>query len=87
MREQIPDCPNFFNKQDTRFRELQSTLDSVFHKLHSDGIGVQTKHTEILTKEDEEKLWKSGVMSLTTPESHTKKHKRRKQNSNSKTLS
>jgi hypothetical protein len=69
MRAHIPDCLNFFNKEDTRFCELQSTLDYVFHKLHSDGIGVQTKHTEVLTKEDEEKLWKSGVMSLTTPES------------------
>lgn len=39
----------------------------MFHLLHSEGIGVQTKQTEILTKEHEEKLWSSGVMGLTTP--------------------
>ena len=38
-------------------------LDALFHKLHSDGIGVQTKHTEILIQEDKKKLWTSGVMS------------------------
>ena len=69
MRETNPDCPNFLNKQDSRFRQLQHTLDAVFHKLHSEGIGVQVKHAEVLTKEDEAKLWNSGVMSATSPKS------------------
>ena len=43
-------------------------MDALFHQLHSDGIGVQTKHSEIL-KEDEEKMWSAGVMGLTTPRS------------------
>ena len=69
MRENVPGCPNFLDKKDSRFRPLQGTLDALFHQLHSDGVGVQTKHTEILTKEDEEKLWSSGVMGVTTPRS------------------
>ena len=65
MRENVPGCPNFLYKKDSRFRSLQGTLDALFHQLHSDGISVQTKHTEILTKEDEE-MWSSGVMGLTS---------------------
>ena len=59
-----PDCPNFLNKQDNHFRHLQGTLDALFHKLHSGGIGMQVRHTEIITKADEEKLWASGVMGV-----------------------
>ena len=69
MRETTPGCPNFLNKQDSQFRQLQGTLDALFHKLHSDGIGVQVRHTEIITKADEEKLWTSGIMGLSNPRS------------------
>ena len=69
MRETSPDCPNFLDKHDSRFRQLHHTLDALFHKLHSEGIGVQVKHAEVLTKDDEAKLWDSGVMSATLPKS------------------
>ena len=39
IREHNPECPNFLDKSDNRFRHLQGTLDSYFHKLHSQGIG------------------------------------------------
>ena len=42
-------------------------LDALFHKLHSEGVGVQVKSTEVLTKEDEANLWNRGVMGVTTP--------------------
>ena len=44
MREHNPECPNFLDKSDNRFRRLQGTLDSYFHKLHSEGIGRHVKH-------------------------------------------
>ena len=53
MRDTNPGCPNFLNEKDSRFRSLQHTLDSVFHKLHSEGVGAQVVHTETVTKEDE----------------------------------
>jgi len=59
-------CPNFLDKKDSCFLQLHSTLDALFHQLHSEGIGVQTKHTEILTKKDDEKLWSSGVIGVTS---------------------
>ena len=46
-----PECPNFLNKKDRKFRKLQSTLDVHFHNLHSDGIGKQVKHAEVFTSE------------------------------------
>ena len=69
MQGTNPNCPNYLNKQDTRLQPLQDTLDVHFHKLHSEGIGVQVKHTEIITKEDEVKLWTSGAMGLDSPRS------------------
>ena len=69
MRETVPGCPNFLNKQDSHFCHLHGTLDALFHKLHSNGIGVQVRHTEIITKAEEDKLWDSGVMGVSTPRS------------------
>ena len=69
MRETTPGCPNFLNKQDSQFRHLQGTLDALFHKLCSSGIGVQVRHTEIITKADEDKQWATGVMGISNPTS------------------
>ena len=69
MQETTPGCPNFLNKQDSNFCDLQGTLDALFHKLHSDSIGVRVRHTEIITKADENKLWASGVMGVCNPRS------------------
>ena len=69
MKQSSQWCPNILNKQDNNFHQLHGTLDALFHKLHSDGIGVQVKHTEIITKADEEKLWTSGVIGVNSPSS------------------
>ena len=66
MCESYPSCPNFLNKKDARFRPLQRTVDAYFHNLHSQGLG-STKHAEVVTPEEEEQLWTSGVMNSTTP--------------------
>ena len=67
MRNVNPECPNFLDKKDPRFKHLHNTLDVLFHNLHSEGIGRQTKQAEIITSEEEEKLWQSGVMSVGYP--------------------
>ena len=66
MRECNPDCPNFLDKSDKRFRPLHRTLDSSFHKLHSEGVGRQTKHAEIISSDEECQLWESDVLNTTT---------------------
>ena len=42
-------------------------MDSYFYNLHSNGIGRQVKRAKALSKDDERKLWDSGVMGTTTP--------------------
>ena len=53
------------DKKDARFSQLHKTLDPYFHKLHSEGVGRQTKHAEAVSS-DEDQLWE-GVMNATTP--------------------
>ena len=60
-----PCCSNFLNKKDARFKPLQGTMDALFHNLHSQGLG-RIKHAEIITPEEEEQLWESGIMNSTT---------------------
>ena len=67
MCNKNPACPNFMDKKDARFSQLHKTLDSYFHKLHSEGVGRQTKHAEVVTSDEEDQLWKEGVMNTTTP--------------------
>ena len=74
IREMTLGCPNFLNKQDSQFRHLLGTLDAFFHKLHSNGIGVQVRHMEIITKANEENLWASGVMGDSNPRSLKMQH-------------
>ena len=40
-------------------------MDAYFHNLHSQGLG-RIKHAEIITPEEEEQQWKSGIMNSTT---------------------
>ena len=42
-------------------------MDSHFHHLHATEVGWQTKHARVPTKDDEDKLWNSGVMGTRTP--------------------
>lgn len=67
MRQINDSCPNFMDKQDLRFKQLHNTLDSLFHKLHSEGVGVHVKHAEVITADEEMKLWESGIMGMDNP--------------------
>ena len=67
MRSTNPGCPNFLDKKNSHFRQLHGTLDSYFHKLHSEGVGRQTKHAEVISSEEEDQLWDKGVMDTKTP--------------------
>ena len=67
MRSINPGCVNFLDKKDVRFKSLHGVMDAHFHQLHSTGIGRDVKHARVLTTDDEERLWKSGVMGTKTP--------------------
>ena len=42
-------------------------MDAHFHHLHSNRVGREIKHAKSLSREDEQKLWATGVMGTTTP--------------------
>ena len=44
------------------FIVLRNLLDSLYRRLHAQGVGCNSKPTEALTQEDEVKLWDSGVL-------------------------
>ena len=45
------------------------TLDNVFRKLHENGIGAKVRHAEVITKDEENQLWDSGVIGTDSPRS------------------
>jgi len=68
MRLANPAIPDFLDKKDSRFRGLQTVFDNTFKKLCAEGVGCNSKHTETLSKEEENKLWDSGVLGTSTPQ-------------------
>ena len=67
MKEEKVCAMNIFDRDDPGFKRLYYTCDNYFRELHADGVGSQSRPTEVLTPADEEKLWPTGVLSVETP--------------------
>ncbi|XP_011403268.1 PREDICTED: uncharacterized protein KIAA1958-like [Amphimedon queenslandica] len=67
MKAQNPMYPNFMDKNNGSFNVFNTTLDNLYKKLRSEGIGSASKHTEGISKEEEDQLWSSGVLNTTIP--------------------
>ena len=67
MKECNSDYPNFLDKKDNQFHTLHGAMDAHFHHLHSNGVGKEIKQAKSLSREDEQKLWVTGVTGTTTP--------------------
>ena len=67
MREVKEKPFNIFDREDADFKLLFNTCDNYFRELRVDGVGAEARPTEVLTREDEERLWDTGVMSPDTP--------------------
>ena len=46
---------------------FRTALDNLFKQLKSDGVGSNSQHTENISPEEEDRLWTSGVLNVTTP--------------------
>ena len=64
FREVQPNPPNFLDRKDTRFKKLHGTCDSVFRDLHENGVGSEKKSAQVISNENEDKLWQSGVLNF-----------------------
>ena len=67
MRELTPEKQvNFFG--DPEYHKLKNVCDAFYRQLHASGVGTETKATPVLIDEDEDRLWTSGVINLSTPQ-------------------
>ena len=51
------------------FLPLHRLLDTLFRELHAQGVGASRRQSAVLSQEDEERLWASGVVGVEKPES------------------
>ena len=69
MRSLNPACLHFLDTCDARFSALHNALDNLFRELRTEGVGATSKQAEVFTKDEENLLWDSGVMSTENPKS------------------
>ena len=53
--------------QDPVFCPLKNVCNAIFKRLHSKGIGTETKATPVLSTNEEDVLWSKGILSLDNP--------------------
>ena len=51
------------------FLPLHRPLDTLFRELHAQEVGASRRQSAVLSQEDEERLWASGVVGVEKPES------------------
>ena len=69
LKRSNPDCPNFMDRHNPAFRRLWISINNVCRSLRADGIGAESKHTAVITKEEENKLWETRALGLKSPKS------------------
>ena len=68
MREQEKHSFHIFSQDLPPFRKLANTCDSYYRELREQGVGADTKETEVFTVEDIDKLWSSSVLNTHSPQ-------------------
>lgn len=61
------DYPNFMDRRDRCFADLNGAISSIFHKLREDGIGAVVKHAPVVTPQEEDLLWSTGAIGTSSP--------------------
>ena len=67
MRSENPTYPNFLNGSLPEFSTFTTTLDNLMKDLRASGVGAPSKHTEGISREEEELLWSTGILNNCTP--------------------
>ena len=67
MKNLNPAYPNFISKDDPAFSSFHITVDNLFKCLRKDGVGSESRHTEGISKEEENLLWQSNVLNCDDP--------------------
>lgn len=61
------EAPILVDNKNSKFKELHCTVDAYFHLLQVDGVGTDVKHASVISKKEENLLWKKEVLSASTP--------------------
>ena len=69
IRATNPDAPNFMDAKDPQFREMHTIIDTYFRELRGIGVGVDIKHTNVISSDEENKQWEESVLGAKMPES------------------
>ena len=69
MLQHNSNTPKFVDTEEMTFRELRDTCGAVYCDLQSQGRGKEVRYACTFFPEDESKLWESGVLGYTTPNS------------------
>ena len=62
-------APNFLDKTNPTFKPFHAVLHNLFKMLRQDDVGNDSKHAELVSKDEERQLWDAGVMGTSDPES------------------
>ena len=60
-------CPNFMNRKDPNFRDLNGAIQVRFRELREQGVGAQVSHAAVVLPEEEDRLWASKVIGDHSP--------------------
>ena len=63
----VPDCPNFMDRKNHRFRDVTGALQVRYRQLRKEGVGTVVKRAAVVTAEEEDALWKSKVIGEGSP--------------------
>ena len=67
MKEKKERPFNIFSTDIPAFKQLMTTLDSLYHELREEGVGATLQPTELVTDDDIDRLWSSNVLSWVHP--------------------
>ena len=58
----VPNCPNFMDRKNNRFRDITGALQVRYRELLKEGVGTVVKHAPVVTAEEKDALWKTNVI-------------------------
>ena len=67
MRTVDPECPNFLDRDNHKFKELHAAIDNLGRQLRTEGVGAEVKHASIVSREEEDALWAADVLGTNNP--------------------
>ena len=62
-----PSTAKFLDRNNVVYRDFHRACDSVYHDLHKSGVETNVSHAKVITREEEDRLWDSGIFCIATP--------------------